>query len=68
MSSQHTRFYDVDVWLKGLEEDATHVIIETIPPLTPLNVRDYCCRTEVFLWKEYTRIRYRRVARREEKK
>ncbi len=68
MSSAHTRFYDVDVWLKGREKVKTHVIIETIPPLSPSNVRDYCCRTEVFLWGDYTRIRYRRVARREMRK
>ena len=66
--SAHTRFYEVWVWLKGHNADKEQVIIETIPPLTPSNVRDFCCRTGQFLWKDYTRIRYRRVSRREEKK
>lgn len=66
--SAHTRFYNVWVWLKGHAEDRVAVIIETVPPLTPMNVRDYCCRTGRFLWSDYTRIRYRRVSRREEKK
>ena len=65
---EHTRFYDVFVWLKGHNKDRKKVIIETIPPLTSINVRDYCCRMKIFLWKDYTRIRYRRVSRREEKK
>ena len=63
-----TKFYEVWVWLKGHNAGKEQVIIETIPPLTPSNVRDFCCRTGRFLWKDYTRIRYRRVARREEKK
>ncbi len=66
--SAHTRFYDVYVWLKGHAKDREQLIIETIPPLTPMNVRDFCCRTRRFLWADYTRIRYRRVSRREEKK
>lgn len=66
--SDHTRFYEVWVWIKGKKEDQVNVIIETDPPLTPMNVRDFCCRTGVFLWADYTRIRYRRVSRREEKK
>ena len=66
--SSHTRFYDVWVWLKGHAEDREQVIIETIPPLTPSNVRDFGCRTGRFLWKDYIRIRYKRVSRREEKK
>lgn len=66
--SSHTKFYDVYVWLKGAPEDKFPVIIETIPPLTPMNVRDYCCRMGRFLWRDYTRIKYRRVKRREEKK
>lgn len=66
--SAHTRFYDVWVWLKDHEEEKIQVIIETLPPLTPMNVRDFCCRTGKFLWKDYQRIRYRRVSKREEKK
>ena len=66
--SSKTRFYNVWVWLKGKNKDREKVIIETIPPLSPMNVRDFCCRTGRFLWKDYTRIRYRRVSRREEKK
>lgn len=66
--TRHTRFYEVWVWLKGHAEDKKKAIIETIPPLFPMNVRDYCCRTGLFLWGDYTRIRYRRVSRKEEKK
>lgn len=63
-----TKFYEVWVWLKGHNSKKKNVIIETPPPLFPMNVRDFCCRTGLFLWKDYTRIRYRRVSRREEKK
>lgn len=66
--SEHTRFYDLWVWLKGHEEEKEKVIIETDPPLVPINVRDYCCRTGVFDWKDYERIRYKRVTRREMRK
>ncbi len=65
--SSHTRFYDLWVWLKGHEEDRKQVIIETLPPLTPMNVRNFCCRTEVFLWIDYQKIRYKRVSGREER-
>lgn len=63
-----TYFYEVWVWLKNHEEDRKKVIIEARPPLGPMNVRDFCCRTGVFLYADYQRIRYRRVSRREEKK
>ena len=66
--SARTRFYDVWVWLKGHAGDRVRVVIETIAPLTPMNVRDYCCRRGLFLWKDYTRIKYRRVSRREGRK
>ena len=66
--SSRTHFYEVWVWLKGHNADKRNVLIETTPPLTPSNVRDHCCRMRLFLWKDYTRIRYRRVSRREEKK
>ena len=63
-----TRFYEIWVWIKGHNPDKIKVVIEALPPLTPMNVRDYCCRMKMFLWKDYTRIRYRRVTRRAEKK
>ena len=66
--SAHTRVYEVWVWLKDHEEDKKQVLIETIPPLTPMDVKGYCCRMEIFYWRDYQRIRYKRVARREEKR
>ena len=61
-------FYDVWVWLKDHEEDKQKVIIESSPPLNPMTVKGWCCVKGIFSWKEYQRIRYRRVTRREEKR
>ena len=66
--SELTRFYEVWVWLKNHEEDKINVLIETRPPLNPMRVKDFCCRRGLFLWRDYQRIRYRRVSKREEKK
>lgn len=66
--SSLTKYYEVWVWLNGKEENRQVVIIETVPPLTPMNVRDYSCRMNLFEWRDYPRIRYRRVSRKEEKK
>ena len=52
----------VEVWLKGHEEERITVTIHVRPPLTPMNVRDHCCRTGLYSWSDYQRIRYKRVS------
>ncbi len=68
LMSELPRFYEVWVWLQGEEAGKQNVIVETVPPLTPMSVKGHCCRTRIFSWVDYQRIRYRRVTRREEKK
>lgn len=50
----------IRVWLKGHEEDSREIQLKGLltDPITPMNVRDYLCRTGVYSWKDYQRIRY----------
>jgi len=50
----------IRVWLKGHEEDAREIKLRGLltDPITPMNVRDYLCRTGIYSWKDYERIRY----------
>lgn len=66
--SELTKFYEVWVWVKGFEENREKVIIETRPPLTPMDVKDQACKRGFFSWSEYTSLKYKRVSRREERK
>ena len=52
----------IRVWLKGHEKDAREIRLRGLltDPVTPMNVRDYLCRTGVYSWKDYQRIRYKR--------
>ena len=68
MGSRHNGFYEgeemkVRVWLKGHEEDARELQLKGLitDPITPMNVKDYLCRTGVYSWKDYQRIRYQRL-------
>lgn len=51
----------IRVWLKGHEEDARELKLKGLltDPITPMNVRDYLCRTGFYSWKDYQRIRYK---------
>jgi len=53
----------VRVWLKGHEEDAREIKLRGLltDPVTPMNVRDYLCRTGFYSWKDYQRIRYQKL-------
>jgi len=53
----------VRVWLKGHEDDAKVIELKghLTDPILPMNVRDYLCRTGFFSWKDYTRIKYRKL-------
>jgi len=53
----------VKVWLKGHEDDTKTIELKGLltDPITPMNVRDYLCRTGFFSWNDYQRIRYRRI-------
>ena len=63
-----TRFYEVWVWLKEEEEDKIKVTMAIRPPLTPMAVKGWCCVKGIFRWKDYQRIRYRRVSKTEERR
>ena len=53
----------VRVWLKGHEDDSREIKLRGLlmDPITPMNVRDYLCRTGFYSWKDYHRIRYERL-------
>lgn len=53
----------IRVWLKGHEDDSKELELKGIltEPIFPMNVKDYLCRTGVFSWGDYQRIRYRRL-------
>jgi hypothetical protein len=53
--------YEVMIWLAGSEHDTKAVTVNAEPPLTPNNVKDFACTTGLFSWKDYQRIRFRRV-------
>ena len=53
--------YEVKVWIEGEEEKAGSVTVEAVPPLTPMNVKDWVCSIGIFRWREYDRIRFRRM-------
>jgi len=53
----------IRVWLKGHEEDAREIKLRGLlaDPVTPINVKDYLCRTGFYSWKDYQRIRYQKL-------
>lgn len=54
----------VQVWLKGHDDEKATVTIHCPRPLTSMNVKDWCCRTGLYSWADYQRIRYKRVKNR----
>ncbi len=50
----------VRVWLKGHEDDSREIKLRGLlmDPITPMNVRDYLCRTGIYSWADYQKIRY----------
>ena len=53
----------IRVWLKGHEDDSREIKLRGLltDPITPMNVRDYLCRTGFYSWKDYGRIRYKKL-------
>ena len=53
----------IRVWLKGREDFPREIKLRGLltDPVTPMNVRDYLCRTGFYSWKDYQRIRYQRL-------
>jgi len=53
----------IRVWLKGREDFPREIKLRGLltDPVTPMNVRDYLCRTGFYSWKDYQRIRYQKL-------
>jgi len=56
------------VWINGREDEAREVeVIESLSSrpigtkITPMFIRDYLCHNEIFSWRDYTDIRYKRL-------
>jgi len=53
--------YTIQVWLKGAEDEKSTVTIHVEPPLGAMDVKAHCCKTALFSFADYQRIRYKRV-------
>ena len=53
----------IRVWLEGHEDDARDIKLRGLltDPITPMRVKDYLCRTGIYSWADYQRIRYKKL-------